>query len=154
MCLIGLGAGNYVLYLLSGKTVFRDLDMPDIPELSLSIPELPTVSRVVSDTMDSDADTVFKWTDDAGVIHYSSEAPEQVQAQVIQLDPDTNLVEATRVQPQMTQNRQANPATDAPSSPSPDWQGRDINKLISDAQNVEKLLQDRYNKQKEIIDSQ
>lgn len=136
LVVIMVGISNYGVYLMTGRLPFsvNDITLP-----SVSVPKLPVGK-----------DTAYKWVDDRGVVHYSTEPPPlaAANAKKLELDPNQNLIKG--LEPAAEAQRETAPQT-TPTLQSPYSPGA-AQKLIEDAKNVQNLLNDRYEKQKEIID--
>jgi len=127
---IVLGISNYVMYLMTGKTPFSQ-----VPDVSISTPNL-------SEMMPKGSERAYKWTDANGVVHYSSEPPPEVEAQVMDVDPNTNMIQGLRAE--------APKETEAAPAPTPTlpqgnvYNPKNVQKLIEDAKNVQNVLNERY----------
>lgn len=135
MVLVMVGFSNYVMYLMTGKSPFSFSELPSFSSANST----PTLS----DMLPAGKEQAYKWKDANGVVHYSSEAPpEGLDAQLIEVDPNTNLVQgistksepedaqATSTQPEMPSGNIYNPNT--------------IKKLMDDAKGVQETLNKRY----------
>lgn len=138
LVVVMVGISNYAVYLMTGRSPFsaKDIALP-----SISVPKLP-----------AGKDTAYKWVDEKGVVHYSTEPPPQAaaNAQKIEVDPNQNLVKG--VEPAAESSGEPVDQT-APTLQSPYSPGA-AQKLIEDAKNVQNLLNERYEMQKKIIDAQ
>jgi len=147
MVVIMVGIANYAVYLMTGKSPFStdDLSAP-----SLALPLLPKVSVP---SLPAKKDTAYKWTDEKGVVHYTTEPPQQASADLekLEVNPGQNVIQS--VKPRPADNKQApskDPASDSLQSP---YSPGAAKKLIEDAKNVQNLLNERYERQNQIIDS-
>lgn len=135
MLAITIGVSNYAMYLMTGKMPMSDF----FSKASVSGPDMPEVSNLLP----KGSERAYKWTDENGVVHYSSEAPEHVNAETMNVNPDTNLIQgiqktakeekieqAPPTQPLMPQGNIYNPGT--------------IRKLMDDAKGVQSKLNERY----------
>ncbi|WP_221628264.1 DUF4124 domain-containing protein [Teredinibacter franksiae] len=132
-----LGISNYMFYIMTGKSPFFDGSTSlSAPSLSDFTPSLPVGK-----------DTAYKWTDEKGVVHYSSEPPPDVTQQVkkLEVDPNTNLVQGLEAKPVVPEANEQPVANTAPMVPGGAQQ------LLKDAKNVQKLLDDRYEQQKKAM---
>lgn len=143
MLAIMLGVSNYMMYIMTGKLPFS--------ADSFSVPSLPdSLPSTIGSSILSKKQQAYKWTDENGVVHYSSEAPsDAAQATIIEVDPNTNMVQGLR--------SAAEPDTEAtepkqePHASLPQgniYNPDTIKKLIDDAKNVQETL----NKRNEDID--
>lgn len=138
MIVVMLGVSNYVLYIMTGKTPFTSDSLPSLDTVKDLTPAIP-----------AGKDTAYKWVDEKGVVHFSTEPPpEEQQAERLEVDPNVNVIKS--VKPREQESPETAPAPELQSPYTPEG----AKKLIDDARNVQKLLDDRYEKQKEIIDSQ
>ena len=135
--LILFGLSNYGLYLTTGKTPFSNFSSP-LPNASLQDlkPELPKGN-----------DTAYKWTDEKGVVHYSSEPPPDLaKAEKLDVDPDTNLIQGVEapVAPVQTATNQAPTLTNP-------YSAEGIQQTLDKARNVQKILDERHKEQKKLM---
>jgi hypothetical protein len=92
------GIGNYLVYLGTGRVPFNDVwqhfkknpvEIPKPGSFDLpSLPQLPSISG-------KHESRAFKWTDANGVVHYSDQPPDGQNAQLINMDPNQNLVQGS-----------------------------------------------------------
>jgi len=138
MVVIMVGMSNYVLYIMTGKTPFSTTSLE-----GASLPSIPTLPP--------GKETAYKWTDAQGVVHYSSEPPPEQMADLKKMivDPNVNLVQGAKPTPKPTPEQNDPQAESAPSLYNP----QSVQKLVEDARNVEKLLNDRAKAQEDIINS-
>ncbi len=141
MLAIVVGISNYMLYIMTGKTPFSasDIKMPD-----LSAPDIKSIAN-------GGKTTAYKWKDENGVIHYSSEPPpEQQQVEVLEVDGNVNLVQGLREQEEIPGPSQNPEGTiDMPSGNV--YSPENIQKLIRDAKEVQQKLNERYSEQEKIM---
>ena len=137
-----VGATNYLTYIYTGKSPIS-FSLPDLSKAKDMIPSpsLPTI-RVPK------TETAYKWKDENGVIHYSSEPPSGDQlAEKLDVNPDTNLVQGVAIQKkpeQMTKNEEDKREIQ-PSMPSGNiYKPETIQKLMNDANEVQEKLNERY----------
>lgn len=140
---IALGASNYMLYIMTGKTPFDSNDMK-IPDLSLSSPKLDKINPL------SGSSTVYKWVDENGVTQYSSEPPpENVQRKVLEIDPNVNVVQGLRIEEEEPQEIAQTQNNVIPQGQV--YNPQAIKKLMDDAKNVQKKLNERYKEQEKAL---
>lgn len=137
---------------LKGKDGGPLMSLDDIKMPSLSLPDIPAgVTLPKLDALSDgkkDKDIVYKWRDASGELHFSSEPPpEGIEFTAKGYDPNMNLIQSVKAKPEKVEvvAEQSVPkkAADIGSPYSP---GR-VDKLMKDAQNIEKLLTDRQLKQ-------
>lgn len=140
MLFVMLGISNYGYYLMTGNLPFSGFKLPDF--------STPSLSEV--NPLSDGKDKAYKWTDEHGVTHYSNEEPPvESAAEIIEVDPNTNIIQSIEIPEKETEKE---PSTITPVE-GPLYKPENIKKLIDDAKNVEKVLQDRHEQQEEIINS-
>ncbi len=140
--------------ILKGKDGRPLMSFSDIKAPSLSLPSMPDI---VSDTkpkpVSGSGDIIYKWKDKQGVLHFSSSPPpEGTEFTSKGYDPNTNLIQSVKVITEPTerlrpQQQQIQTSSDIGNPYSP----AKVEKLIKDAQNIEKLLNDRLKRQEALI---
>ena len=135
-----VGISNYVLYVMTGKVPF-DLD-------KLMSGDSSSLFSGAGKIIPGKKETVFKWVDDQGVTHFTEEVPdESLQSEKMELDPNVNIIQSVKIEKEKETKKE-------PSAPSGiSYNPKDVKKLMDDAKNVEKLLQDRHDQQSEMLDS-
>ena len=139
MLVVVVGVSNYALYIMTGKTPFstNSLKMPDL--------SAPSVNSLVN----GGKTTAYKWTDENGVVHYSSEPPpEQQQVEVLEVDPNVNLVQGIQKKEEIP-GPGSQPSLDLPGGNV--YSPENVQKLIQDAKDVQKKLNERYQEQEKIV---
>lgn len=139
MIFVMLGISNYGFYLMTGKAPL------------LSGFKFPDFSKTDLNPLSSAPETAYKWVDENGRTHYSNEVPAQSQPaiEVIKVDPNTNIIQAVEL-PEEAEEGETTVITPVEG---PLYKPENIQKLINDAKNVEKVLQERHKKQEEIINN-
>jgi hypothetical protein len=132
LLVITIGISHYGMYLMTGQS--------PLSGMSFSTPELPKLS---APSLPKATDTAYKWTDENGVTHYSSEAPEHVQAKTIAVDPNTNIVQATKLR-EKTETKPNTAPQPSVTPPGPLYDPQTVKKLMDDAKNVQNTLNERY----------
>ena len=136
----------------SGNTLmsFSDIALPDI-----SLPDMPGFSSSVNtgasaESMDG-KDIFYKWHDDKGNLHFTTEPPAQGVEYIVKgYDPDANVIQAVKIPPKAVEKdakvatrKKSEKSDEVPDPYSPD----SIKKLFEDARNIENLLDQRAQKQ-------
>ena len=138
-----LGISNYMLYVMTGKSPFSGLKLP-----SFSRPNLD-VGTTFNKTINNGKQQAFKWTDDKGVVHYSSEAPINTSSvETIEVDPNTNLIQGLNSRTEQEEAK-AEPEVMKKNVYSPGG----AKKFLDEAKNVEKILKERETKRKQTLDN-
>lgn len=124
-----LGISNYMMYIMTGKTPFsspKDL----LPDFS------PTLTKM---TPKLSKETVYKWTDDKGRVHYSSDPiHNQANVEKMQVDPNLNVMDSVEI-PKNSDRSKPNINLPEGNIYTPDK----IQQLVKDAKNVQNLMDDR-----------
>lgn len=155
--LLSFGISNYLLYLTTGQSLLSKLRKPNLPNISVGLDtlkglqdNLPSITSQPKDSIREGVEIAYKWTDAQGVVHYSAEPPAEVQAtEIIELDPNTNIVQSYKGNKEasaLPETETAQPASTALAPTS----GQNV---LNDAKEVERLLNERFAKQRETIDS-
>lgn len=140
MILMFIGASQFFVYIMTGKS---PLDGWEMPNISLNPSDIKNITS-------GGKQTVYKWIDENGLTQYSAEPPpDQLQSKTLTLDPNTNIVQAIKM-PNEEKEEESKPAQVAlPQGPI--YSPESIKKLIDDAQGIETLLQDRFDKQNDML---
>lgn len=136
MVLVMLGISNYGLYLMTGKSPFSDIGVPKVSVEDLNpLPAKP--------------ETAYKWVDEKGITHYSNEKPPQEpeKVEVMEVDPNVNLIQSVEV----AEKKEEPGETIGVEGPL--YKPETIQKLLNDAKDVERKLEERAKAQEEIINS-
>ena len=143
---IMLGMSNYMMYIMTGKLPF-DIGSLKAPDLSLEMPDLEDLNPSKLTGSSSGKSTIYKWVDENGVTVYSeSPPPQQIESESITIDPNANIVQATKI----TEKEKSE--VTKPSMPSgPIYSPGNVKKLVEDAKNVENLLNERHERQKKAM---
>ena len=130
----------------NGNTLmsFKNLGLPDF-----SMPDMPDAKKLTSGS--GQKDYFYKWYDAEGNVQFTTEPPpEGVEYTVKGYDPDTNLIQAVQAPSEKTaqqnQEKPAAPGLDSGALDNP-YSPDNVKKLIEDAKNVQKILNQRYQDQ-------
>ncbi len=93
--------------------------------------------------------TVYQWVDEKGGKHFSNTPPPNQQVKALHLRPDTNLVKAVEAPAEKKPSRPK--VTSIGSKLSNPYTPGGAKKLMDDAKNVQELLNQRFEKQQELI---
>jgi len=151
---IFVGISNYMLYIMTGKSPFANFKLPNLSF------EKKDLSKNINKALNSGKQQAYKWTDSNGVVHYSSEPPAHLattediqqakarkQLETLQIDPNTNLIQGT--EPKEDKEERVEPTSQPLQNV---YSPGGAQKLMEDAKNVEKLLNDRFEQQKKAIE--
>lgn len=141
----------------TGNTLlsFPDIALPDLSMPDISLPGMPDLSDSMNtgssaESMDG-KDIFYKWYDDKGDLHFTSEPPAPGVEYIVKgYDPDANVIQAVKIPPKAVEKdaKVATPtnAKKSGNTTSP-YSSDSIQKLFEDARNIEKLLDQRAQKQ-------
>lgn len=109
----------------------------------------------VSQAQDSATHTIYKWIDSNGVLQYTNIPPPGINTEIVQVDPDSNLIPAVDASQVATPlagvpaNAEKSPA--APDEPFP-YKPEQIKKAMDAARNTQQMMDERLEKQQQIFD--
>jgi hypothetical protein len=161
MTVIMFAIVNYAAYLQTGRSLwpyFAD-------KISARLADL---KKDAGETLDSVQETaapgsakqiIYKWTDTDGVLQYTSEPPpEGMSAEIVKVDPNANLMQAVKApepEPEPVSVASA-PAAPGKTPAGPDipfpYTPEQIKKTMDDARNVQQMMNDKAEKQQQIMD--
>jgi len=141
----------------SGETLmsFSDISLPNLSMPDFSMPDFSKISDAKNSApLDQDLsgkDVFYKWYDSNGNIQFTSEPPpEGIEYTIKGFDPNTNVIQAVKAPSKESGSDESTPAQNKSTDPekignpySPDR----IKKLFEDTENIEKLLQQRFQDQ-------
>jgi uncharacterized protein DUF4124 len=154
--LLLFGLSNYANYLITGKTPDIPLKKPTLPKIDMSKLTDSVSEKIESIKKEKPSDNtyLYKWRDDKGVIHYTSERPkEDIQKlESIKINNNTNVV------PSASKNNTAKtiPAQQQPSNtdlPANLYSPEGVKNLINQAKDVQNLVNDQFYQQENIIEN-
>lgn len=120
-----------------------DLGLPEVPD---SV-ELPGMSAG-----QSKEDVIYQWRDSDGMLHFTSEPPaEGIEYTAKGYDPNANLIQSVEVESPQVSATVEEPAIKSPSDIGNPYSPEKVEKLFEDANNVQKLLEDRMKQQEAMI---
>lgn len=120
-----------------------DLDIPNLPGGM----KIPDVSPAIKNK-----DVVYKWRNERGELHFtSSPPPAGIEYTVKGYDPKTNLIQSVNIETKDPEPEVADPQDKSPSDIGNPYSPEKIKKLFDDAENIQKLLDDRMKKHEAMI---
>lgn len=127
-----------------------EFGLPDAP----SLPESGTAGSVIE--LVEDKNLIYQWTDSSGNIQFTNvPPPEGVEYTVKGYDPNTNVIQPvkslTETAAQGDDSETGQKPPQEPDGIASVYSPEKIKKLFDDAENVEKLLNDRLKKQEAMI---
>ncbi|MCP4491402.1 MAG: DUF4124 domain-containing protein [Gammaproteobacteria bacterium] len=135
---------------------FGDLELPDfsVPDLP-DLPDMPKLTKH-DDVTSTGLDLIYKWIDAEGNLQFSNDPPPQgVEYTVKGYNPNTNVIQAVEIPSEEVVIQKPEPEKQVESEGGVGgiYSPEKIKKLFEDAENVEKLLNDRM-KQQEALSGQ
>ena len=127
---------------------FRDLQSPGLPKVPEAINSLGGESR-------DGNEVIYKWIDSEGNLQFSnSPPPEGIEYSVKDYDPNLNVIQAVEVEldepVEVLESDHKKKVTNVEDIGNP-YSADKIEKLFEDANNIEKLLNQRLNNQEALI---
>ncbi len=134
--------------ILKGKDGRPLMSLDQLKAPDLSMPNMPEASSV-----GKREDIVYQWRDAKGELHFSSSPPpEGIEYTSKGYDPNTNLIQSIEVKHEEPETAViAEPQIKNPSDIGNPYSPDKIQKLMDDAHNVQKLLNDRMKQQEAMI---
>jgi len=122
-----------------------DVNMPG----SDSVTRLRAVTDIpVSKGARGDTVTVYRWQDDQGIWHYSDGANPQGQSEALNINVNANITSMTKA---AESDSSAGPATNAEALLDQPHPLLHAGEVLQEAKNVEKVLQQRYRRQEQLL---
>ena len=89
---------------------------------------------------------VYKWRDKNGVMQFSNTPPpDSAKSEKVELNPDSNVVKAVKVERKEIIKRQASGSVPGP------YSVKGMKKVMDDAKGVEELLKNRHDNQQKML---
>ncbi len=156
MVTIFLGISQYFVYLTTGKKPlegwFDGWETPDISTINMDAINMGALKDVIADdTAPTGNQTIYKWVDDNGVTQYSESPPPEeasTATETLNVNPDTNIVQGLAPKEENPENNP--PQVALPKGPI--YSPETIQKVMGDAQNVQNLLNERYEAQNKALE--
>ncbi len=174
LALVLVGASPFLLHTPNGKPILSwdKLPLPDLSSLfgrassarvSKTIDKIKsTADKALPIDLDDNSTAVHKWIDEHGVWHFSDRKNPDGHDQVVRINTNTNVVQATPVAKDIADgnkssadtNSKENENDDGPTIPFPTTiPMKDIPKLINDTKALKETLDKRYKEQQKLLDS-
>lgn len=115
-------------------------DLPDLDDLRVETP------ASLKDMVPDEKVQVYRWRDENGVMQYSNMPPAAIQAEQVEVDTSSNLMQAVKVKKSAQEKKVVAESIPSPYSPN------DMKKAMQDARDVERLLQERHEQQQQTLD--
>lgn len=140
----------------NGRTLmsFSDFSLPDF-----SMPSLPklanTGSKASVDGSSGGKDIFYKWYDADGNVQFTTEPPaDGIEYTIKGFDPNTNVIQAVKTPVEDSGSGDSTPTpekTNGAGDIGNPYSQESVKKLFEDAENIEKLLQQRFQDQNSAI---
>ena len=112
----------------------------------------PVVPENFSNVVTDKAVTVYKWVDENGIQHFGSTPPAGVVAEAKHLKPSQNVIQALKIPEKEDADKEESIKKDDGVLKNP-YNPENMKQIINDAKNVQKLLDQRFENQKEMMNS-
>jgi hypothetical protein len=161
LTIVIFGAVNYMSYLQTGSSllpIWAEKTMAKIAHAKVvAIQALNSVNA--REAQDSEAEVIYKWTDADGVLQYTNVPPSQgINAEIVQVDSNTNLIPAVTASqseaeavPLVTVPAVAEKLPAGPDQPFP-YTPEQVKKTMDDARNVQQMMNEKLEKQQQVLD--
>lgn len=138
MLLIFIGITQYLMYLRTGKTPFKDWEKPQLPDIKSAVPALDQ--------------KVYKWVDENGITQYSEEPPPNsaTQSQTLHVNPNTNIVQGLGSRPQKSLEK---PSSQVALPEGPIYSPDTIEEIMQKTHDVKKMLEERVEQQNKALEN-
>ncbi len=139
--------------ILKGKDGKPLMNFSKIKAPDISMPSMPdAVKKVDIKATSTSKDVIYKWRDEKGELHFSSTPPpDGIKFTSKGYDPKTNLIQSVKVKEQQPEKTEKKPEIKKVSDIGSPYSPAKVEKLMKDAQNIEKLLNDRVKKQEALL---
>lgn len=152
------GISKYATYLATGETPEIISKPPSLPELDIS-----TIKKSITNKLNSRKEKIktepetktaylYKWRDDKGVMHYTSEKPtgEIKSLESIKISNDTNIIPANENNSTPVNKTKSiqTPSTELPSNI---YSPEGIKQLFDQAKNIQNLMDENFSHQEAAI---
>lgn len=152
---LSFGFSNYANYLVTGKVPEINITAPKLDDINFSEIKESIFHKLDSETKKVEPEIketyLYKWRDEKGVIHYTSEKPsEKIQnLESIKLSNQTNVVPAVSETTPASEKRDSKlPSTNLPENIySPDG----IKHLFEQAKDIHNLMNEQFSQQEDVI---
>ena len=145
MTAVFIGISNYILYVQTGKSPF---DMASFMAGGSSDDSQAAMDKLLGKPAKPVKEEVYTWKDENGVTHFSKTKPLHMEeAEKLEVGENTNIMQSVPV------NREKEAPKTKVNTENIGYSPSNVQNLMKDAQNIEKLLQERYEEQTKAIDS-
>ena len=151
----------YANYMMTGQAPELDIKTPELSKINISkltdslSDKVDTVKDKITSEPEKQETYLYKWRDENGVIHYTSEKPSTDirNLESIKIDKQTNVVPAVSnnsQESQATQQQNISPTSEMPTNV---YSPEGIEQLFDHAKNVQNLIDEQFSQQEQIINN-
>jgi hypothetical protein len=155
------GVSNYANYLVTGKTLDLDLKKSLLSDISISklSNSISGKAESVNQNIKPEAEEsyLYKWRDEKGVIHYTSEKPsvEINNLESMKINNQSNVIPALSYSKNSSNTEQAQQISRQLSTELPEniYSPEGIKQLFDQARGIQNLMDDQFNQQENLINN-
>ena len=144
--------------LLKGKDGHPLMSFDKIKAPSFSLPDIPLpelsnkMSASEAETTMGKSNVIYQWRDEKGELNFTTTAPPKgIVFTEKAYDPNMNLIQSVRVKTEQAEEVLEQSAKKKAADIGNPYSPTKVEKLMEDAQNIEKLLNDRFKKQEAML---
>lgn len=154
------GIGMYANYMMTGNAPELPVNKPALAEISIS-----KLSHSLSDKVDAVKNRItpepkrtetylYKWRDEKGVIHYTSDKPsgEIKNLESIKIDNQTNVVPSVSDNSANVGPTQEQSGNSSAAIPNALYSPEGVKQLFDQAKNVQHLMNEQINQQEQVFE--
>ncbi len=146
------GLGNYASYLMTGKLPGFVNQTPEIPDFNISklTDALSSEFKITNEEKPVETRYLYKWRDEKGVIHYTSEKPsEDINYESIGLSNDTNVIPAVSENEIIGEKPDQQQPPELPSTELPTnvYSPAGIEHIFNQANDIQNLVNEQFSHQ-------
>lgn len=160
MAILIFGVSLYAKYLMTGQTPELNINQKNLPNISVSkitnsiSNKVTFVKDKVSTTNEKKEAYFYKWRDQKGIIHYTSEKPaievEVNKLETIKIDNQTNVVPAVSDNSAEVESIHQQKQQTTSSIPDNPYSSKGIKQLMNQAKDVQNLMNEHIHQQEQI----
>jgi Domain of unknown function (DUF4124) len=151
------GVNNYANFLVTGKTVDFSFDPPSLPDINFSEVKESISNKFNAVTAEPESESksadiyLYKWRDEKGVIHYTSEKPTEViqNLESIKINNQINVVPADSNK--ISTASQADIQLPSTTLPENIYSPEGIKHLFEQAKSIQNLMNEQFEQQENTI---
>jgi hypothetical protein len=139
--------------LLKGKDGRPLMSFDKISMPSLALPQLPDIGSTPKiQSQPANGQVIYQWRDEKGELNFTTTAPPKgIDFTEKAYDPNMNLIQSVRLKSEPDEEASEQPVKKKAADIGNPYSPAKVEKLMEDAQNIEKLLNDRFKKQEAML---